>query len=427
MRFVYTMLFALLLPLIVARLFWRSMRQSGYRQNIGERFGFYDQPPLRRCIWIHAVSVGETRAAEPLIRRLQALHPARRILLTCMTPTGRATALELFGSTVTCAYLPYDLDMLHQRLIGRFEPSVLLIMETEIWPNLLHACRRRAIPALVVNARLSENSARRYGRIAAVRMLVKQALESVRAVAAQSDADAKRFRALGAREAVVMGNIKFDVALDAALITLGENWRAAQRKRRVLLCASTREGEEEALLAAYLQVFDAHERNDTLLVVVPRHPQRFDRVAGDIGRAGLSVARRSNGMAVGDELAQAEVLLGDSMGEMAAYYSFCDVAIIGGSFQPLGGQNLIEACAAGKPAIMGPSTFNFSTAAQLAKDAGALLLVDGPVNAMRSAHALLNSDARQKQMSEAGRRLVEANRGVTEKTVALIAKTLGDD
>ena len=258
-------------------------------------------------------------------------------------------------------------------------------------------------------------------------MLVRQALQSVRAVAAQSDADAERFRALGARDVVVMGNIKFDVALNAASTALGENWRAGLRDRRVLLCASTREGEEAVLLAAYAQVFDVHERNDTLLVVVPRHPQRFDQVAGDIGRAGLRLARRSNGMADGDGPGRAEVLLGDSMGEMAAYYSFCDVAIIGGSFQPLGGQNLIEACAAGKPAVMGPSTFNFSMAAQLAEGAGAMLLVDGPLEAMRSARALLSDDARRKQMSEAGRRLVDANRGATENTVALVEKTLGDD
>jgi 3-deoxy-D-manno-octulosonic-acid transferase len=426
MRIIYTLLYTMLMPLVMARLFWRSRNDRGYRQNIGERFGFYHQSPLRRCIWIHAVSVGETRAAEPLIRRLRILLPERRILLTCMTPTGRATALELFGSTVICGYLPYDLNAFHQRLIDHFDPSVLIIMETEVWPNLLHACHLRAIPSLLVNARLSERSARGYARIAAVTTLVRQALQSVRVVAAQSDADADRFRALGAREIVVMGNIKFDVALDAAQIARGENWRAVLRNRRVLLCASTREGEEEALLAAYAQVFDAHERYDTLLVVVPRHPQRFDRVAGDIRRAGLRLARRSSGMAAGDESSRAEVLLGDSMGEMAAYYSFCDVAVIGGSFQPLGGQNLIEACAAGKPAIMGPSTFNFSKAAQLAEAAGAMLLVDDPLDAMRSAQALLGDYARLKQMSDAGRRLVEAHRGMTDKVVALVEKTLAE-
>ena len=427
MRIIYSILLALALPLIVARLFWRSFKLRGYRENIVERFARYQQPSMHGCIWIHAVSVGETRAALPLIRRLKLRYPARQILLTGMTPTGRATALELFHDTVTSVYLPVDFVALHQRLIDQFRPSILLIMETEIWPNLLHACQRNAIPALIVNARLSEKSLRGYTRLAAARSLVREALQSMRMVVAQSADDAERFRILGALSAdktVVTGNIKFDVLTEPSLIARGEQWRAAQPHRRVLLCASTREGEEALLLAAYVRAFDAEARRDTLLVMVPRHPQRFDEVAGEIKDAGLRCVRRSLGMAGIDTC---DVLLGDSMGEMAAYYSLCDIAIIGGSFLPLGGQNLIEACALGKPVIMGPSTFNFAGTVQLARDAGAMLQVADAPEAMRVAHQLMRDDARRKNMSDSGFKLIDANRGATEKTLALIVSVLGEN
>ena len=427
MRIVYSMLLALALPLIVTRLLWRSLRLRGYRENIAERFARYQQPSMHGCIWIHAVSVGETRAAEPLIRRLKVRYPTRQILLTGMTPTGRATALELFGDAITSVYLPYDFVALHQRLIDHFRPAILLIMETEIWPNLLHACQQNAMPALIVNARLSEKSLRGYMRMAAARSLVREALQSLRVVVAQSADDAERFRILGALAAdktVVTGNIKFDVLTEPLLIARGEQWRASQPHRRVLLCASTREGEEAQLLAAYLRVFDAEARRDTLLVMVPRHPQRFDAVAGEIEGAGLRCARRSLGMVVIDTC---DVLLGDSMGEMAAYYSFCDIAIIGGSFLPLGGQNLIEACALGKPVIMGPWTFNFASTVQLARDAGAMQQVSDALEGMRVARQLLYDDARRKNMSDAGFTLIDANRGATEKTLALIVSVLGEN
>ena len=425
MRIVYSMLLALMLPLIVARLFWRSLKQRGYRENIAERFGRHHQPSLKDCIWIHAVSVGETRAAEPLIRRLKVLYPSRPVLLTAMTPTGRATAQELFGSTLISVYLPYDFVSLHQRLLAHFQPSILLIMETEIWPNLLYTCRQNAVPALIINARLSKKSLRGYTRFTAVRKLVQQSLQSVHVVAAQSSADAERFRTLGVKKTLVTGNIKFDVLAETDLVERGEQWRAAQPTRRVLLCASSREGEEALLLAAYVRIFDAEARRDTLLVIVPRHPQRFNPVAGEIDAAGLSVARRSQAVAGTPDQWTADVLLGDSMGEMTAYYAFCDVAIIGGSFLPLGGQNLIEACALGKPVIMGPSTFNFAEAARLALEAGAMQQVADVLEAMRAAQTILQDSARRILMSNAGSRLVAANRGATEKTVALIESALG--
>jgi len=423
MRFLYSMLLTLMLPVILARLLWRSLRQRGYRENIAERFGSYRQAPLRGCIWIHAVSVGETRATEPLIRKLMALYPARPILLTSMTPTGRATAVELFGDSLTSAYLPYDLGSLHGRLIDRFEPAVLLVMETEIWPNLLHVCKTRSVPALIVNARLSERSARGYMRFSPVRSLVHQALKEVSVVAAQSSADAERFRALGAPRIAVTGNIKFDLTLNVDLVTMGRGWRTGLANRQVLLCASTREGEEALLLAAYREVFEVTERNTVLLVIVPRHPQRFDEVAGAVAEAGLSVVRRSESISDA-AINAADALLGDSMGEMAAYLAFADIVIVAGSFLPLGGHNLIEACAAGKPVIMGPSTFNFSEAARLAEDQGAMAKVNDAVEAMRTAKRLLQDVAARKAMSDAGLKLVAANRGATDRTVALVQAAL---
>ena len=325
MRIFYTLMLALLLPLILARLLWRSLRQSGYRLNIAERFGRYHQPPLEGCIWIHAVSVGEARAAEPLIAKLKVRYPTRPILLTGMTPTGRATARDLFGHTLTSVYLPYDFVRLHRRLLAHFQPCILLIMETEIWPNLLYTAKRHSLPALIVNARLSEKSLRGYTRFATIAALIRQALRSVSVVAAQSSADAERFRALGAAQIVITGNIKFDVLLDAALIAAGHTWRLGLGSRHVLLCASTREGEEALLLEAYQLAFDADARRNTLLVIVPRHPQRFDRVAGEIENAGLRFIRRSQMVADAIDLSSAEVLLGVSMGEMAAYLFLCDV------------------------------------------------------------------------------------------------------
>ncbi|MCY7387584.1 MAG: 3-deoxy-D-manno-octulosonic acid transferase [Burkholderiales bacterium] len=424
MRFLYTLTLMLMLPLILARLIWRSFRQRGYRENIGERFGLQSKPALKNCIWIHAVSVGEARAAEPLIRRLMVVHPEHSILLTSMTPTGRATAVELFGDAVTSTYLPYDFVALHQRLIEHFRPVLLLVMETEIWPNLFHTCRRNQIPAQLINARMSEKSARGYMRFAFTRALARQALQTLRVVAAQSEADADRFRMIGAKEVFVTGNIKFDVNLDSEMLQLGKQWRAAASGRRILLCASTREGEESLLLAAYAQVFNASERLETLFVIVPRHPQRFDLVANEVHGTALRCSRRSRTMP-GATYEPSEVLLGDSMGEMTAYYAFCDIAIIGGSFLPLGGQNLIEACAVGRPVIMGPSTFNFSEAARLAVDAGAMVPVENALEAMRTSQRLLRDHEAQKTMAAAGLKLVAANRGATMKTMMFIDAALG--
>ena len=425
LRLVYSALFTLALPLVLMRLWWRGRNEAGYRAHIGERFGRFAQVPVPGAIWVHAVSVGEVRAALPLVRALQVRYAAAPILLTCMTPSGRAMAATLFGaqSDVTIAYLPYDLSWLMRRLLRHFKPRALLIMETEIWFNLVHACREARLPVLLVNARLSARSQAGYSRLAPIRKLAADALASMSLIAAQSVDDAERFESLGAQRVVVTGNIKFDMPVDAAIAGRGAAWRAELAgSRQVLLLAATRDGEETLLLDAFRAAFDTNARRHILLVVVPRHSQRFDEVVVQVSAAGFQAARRS---ALGGRLDNVDVWVGDSMGEMAAYYTLCDLAIIGGSFAPLGGQNLIEAAALGRPTIIGPHVFNFSDAVRLAAAAGALLQVSDAGSAMRAARDLLADRATMLRMSAAALAFSEAHRGATDKTVELVAAAIG--
>ena len=397
MRQLYTIALRLALPLILLRLWWRGRREPGYRQGIPERFGFYigEKPP--NAIWIHAVSVGEARAAAPLVR---ALKPGHVIVMTCTTATGRQTIAQLYGDTVHAVFLPYDYPETVHAFLEHFRPRLGVIMETELWPNLLAACAGRSIPVVLANARMSEKSARGYQRW---RALTGPAIRALAAVCAQSEADAARFRALGAPRVVVTGNLKFDAALDGAQLAAGRAWKS-KVGRPVVLLASTRDGEESLLLA--------HADSRFLTLVVPRHPQRFDEVAP------LAQSRRTQTPIPAGH----RVHLGDTMGEMAFYYAACDVAIIGGSFEPLGGQNLIEALAAGAPVIVGPSMFNFAEATELAVQAGAALQAKDAAAAMRAASDLLADAERRRQMSETGRKLCEAHRGAAERHLEVISE-----
>ena len=411
MRYLYSLLFLLLLPLILLRLYWKGRQLPAYRQHIGERLGFY--PPVSgRYIWLHAVSVGETRAAAPLIRQLQQRYPEFSLLLTQMTPTGRETAQQLFGDSVRCIYLPYDLPWITRRFLQHFRPAFGILMETEIWPNLIDQCQRLNVPLYLVNARLSERSAKGYAKL---QKLVRPAFAGLTRIAAQTADDARRLSELGANQPLVCGNIKFDVAppldLDqqrARFVSLlGEN-------RQVLLWASTREGEEAPLLDAFLQL---QWPDNLLLLVVPRHPQRFEEVANQISQRGLSLQKRSAGLPIA---ANTRVVLGDSMGEMFAYFSVANVAIIGGSIQPLGGQNLIEACAVGTPVLFGPHMFNFAEASRLALEAGAAAQADDAAALMQLAASLLSDPQRCQAMSRAGIEFSQAHRGATDRIIALL-------
>jgi 3-deoxy-D-manno-octulosonic-acid transferase len=402
-RTLYTVVLRLLLPFVLVRLWLRGRREPGYREGVGERFGVYRGEKPEKLIWVHAVSVGEARAAAPLVRGLAARLPDHRILVTCTTAAGRETLKQVYGDSILAAFLPYDFPEAVQAFLAHFSPRLGVLMETEIWPNLLAGCAARGVPVVLANARLSEKSARGYLRL---RSLAEPAFGSLALACAQSEADAARLRSVGARRVEVTGNLKFDVGPDPGQLAAGRAWRAALG-RPVLLLASTREGEENLLLQAM-----PAEKN-LLVLVVPRHPQRFDEVAP------LAQSRRTRDPAPAPEH---RVYLGDTMGEMPFYYAACDVAMIGGSFAPLGGQNLIEALAAGAPVVVGPSMFNFAEATRLALEAGAAIQAADAPSAVKRALELIRDDRQRRRMADAGRKLCLAHRGATERHLALIAQ-----
>jgi len=411
-RFFYTLLLWLLLPYIFLRLLWRARRQPEYLHHIGERFGFYSVRSGQPVIWLHTVSVGETRAAQSLIIRLRATYPDHQILLTHTTPTGRATGEQLYGDGVLRVYLPYDYPFAVNRFLRRFKPQFGILMETEIWFNLIHACRATGVPLLLLNARLSEKSARGYARFA---RLTRDALGGLAAIAAQTADDAARLTVLGAKNVSVMGNLKFDIEPPPAMLELGRQLRGQfGAARRVFLAASTRDGEEALLLDALQHVHIP----GLLLVIVPRHPQRFAEVAALIAQRGLRWQRRSTSEPI---TADTQVVLGDSMGEMFAYYAAADLAFVGGSLLPYGGQNLIEACAVGTPVLVGPHTHNFAEATRLAVAAGAAAQGrDGGGLAVELQRLLDHPDALG-EMRQRCAGFVESNRGATGKSLQIIA------
>jgi 3-deoxy-D-manno-octulosonic-acid transferase len=412
-RLLYSLVLYLVTPLILLRLLWRARKQPEYLQNLGERWGFYRTSAPPKVIWVHAVSVGETRAAQPLIEALQEAWPEHRILLTGMTPTGRAAGQEVYGAQVIQAYLPYDYPGAVDRFFGHFCPHFGVLMETEIWPNLLAGAKTHGIPVILANARLSERSARGYGRLPA---LALPAFGALRAVAAQTPGDATRIGALGAKWISVCGNLKFDVTPAPEKIQLGRSWREAVGQRSVWLAASTREGEEELVLAAWRKL----AAPQALLVLVPRHPQRFGAVAELLAREKISFGRRSEGLP-GSET---QVWLGDSMSEMAAYYTLADIAFIGGSLLPLGGQNLIEAAACGCPAVVGPHTFNFLQATADAIAAGAARRVADADGLAAAIGRVFGEADELREMRVAALRFAAAHRGATVRTVALIRSAI---
>ncbi len=411
-RPLYTMLFWLLLPLIFLRLLWRARRQPEYLRHWGERLGRYALRPSAPVLWIHAVSVGETRAAASLVRALKARFPAYQILMTHMTPTGRATAPELLGPGSVRCYLPYDLPKAVARFLAHYRPVLGILLETELWPNLVHACAQDAIPLVLANARLSERSARGYARF---QPLIQQALQELPLIAAQTSEDAQRLQALGAERVAVMGNLKFDMPDSPQLEQVSQQLRQLLGSRgRVWLAASTREGEE----AMVLDLLALTPLQDTLLILVPRHPQRFDEVASLLQRRHINFVRRSENRSVQDNTVR--VLLGDSMGELQSWYRLADVALMGGSLLPFGGQNLIEATAAGCPVLVGPHTYNFSEAAQQAIACGAARRVTTPQELARQLTELLEDAPARWAMREAGLAFTQRHQGATEHLLDLL-------
>ncbi|WP_455384598.1 lipid IV(A) 3-deoxy-D-manno-octulosonic acid transferase [Acidihalobacter prosperus] len=417
MRTLYTLLLYLLTPAVLLRLLWRSRRNPGYRRRIPERFGFFPALVERPRIWVHAVSVGETIASAPLVRRLQAEHPDHALLVTSTTPTGSAQVRRQFGDTVEHVYLPYDLPGAVARFLRRARPSLALCMETEIWPNLFAGCARRGVPVLIANARLSERSARAYARVAG---LTSATLARVAMVAARDASDEQRFKALGAPRVVVAGNLKYDLEVPAAARESGHALRAALgQERPVWIAASTHAGEDEIVLEAHRLL---RERlPGAALILVPRHPERFDEAAGRCAAAGLRTMRRSGGETP-DECT--EILLGDTLGELMGFYAAADAAFVAGSFVPAGGHNPLEPAALALPVLTGPQLFNFEQVYAELFGAGAAREVADAAELADALHELLSDPALRRRMGAGGEKVLAAHRGATGRVAQLAAKAL---
>ena len=419
-RALYTLLFHLALPLILVRLLWRSRRAPAYSKRIGERLAIGLPAFKPGGIWIHAVSVGESIAAAPMIRELSARHPQLPITVTCMTPTGSERIRALFGDTVQHCYLPYDLPWGASRFLQRLQPKLAVVMETELWPNHIHQCARRDIPVALANARLSERSARGYARF---KRLTAPMLAELNLIAVQTEAEAVRFRQLGARDACVKvtGSIKFDLSIDSALSTqaetLRQQWRASDRP--IWIGASTHTGEDEILLAAHRQLLSTHP--GALLILVPRHPERFGAVYELCRKQGFATVRRSLGE---PPLAQTQVLLGDTMGELLFLFALADVAFVGGSLVPTGGHNLLEPAALGKPVLTGPHLFNFLDIAAQLRDAGALKEIDSAPELTAEITAFWDEPERAERARAAGYDVLKNNQGALERLLTALGRLL---
>ena len=410
---IYQLLWFVLLPLAFIRLWWRGRFEKGYRQHWAERLGFYSNPGFKqKPVWIHAVSVGETRAATPLIEAL--LAQGQVIVLTHMTPTGRKTGADLFANAIANgslvqAYLPYDGCGPVARFLAHFQPLLGAVMETEAWPTLVFYSQKKQFPLLLINGRLSDRSAR---RIAKFGNLGRQLFQGFYKVLAQTTLDQERYQSLGVTRCEVTGNLKFDVTLNPEAINAGVQWRSNLDHRQVVCAASTREGEEELILEAWKRL--AHPQKP-LLLIVPRHPQRFDEVANLVANAGFSFVRKSQ-TSINAKI-EADVFIGDSMGEMPMYLAMSDFVLMGGSLLPFGGQNLIEPCALAKPVILGPHTFNFSQASVDALTAGAAIATT-PEVLSDSLEQWINNPNALEAASNAALQFANHYRGATERTMA---------
>ena len=427
---VYQLLWHLLLPFAFIRLAWRTRHSSEYLSHFSERLGFaYGENIAQGSVWIHAVSVGETRAAQPLIEAY--LERGETVLLTHMTLNGRRTGAALFAKAIASGqlrqvYLPYDLCWSVANFIRAFKPKFGLFMETEAWPTVVFYCAEIGLPLFLVNARLSERSARRVNRFGKAGRSLFQAFAGV---LAQTQFDADRYRSLGVKKVDIVGNLKFDVPLDPNLVQRGKSWKQElYAEQRLMVCAaSTRDGEEEIILKAWKGLLLSNAFDVApLLCLVPRHPERFSEVANQIHDAGLKFRRRTEWMGTPKNDVGIDVILGDSMGEMPMYYSAADLVVMGGSLLPFGGQNLIEACAAGCPVLLGEHTYNFQQAALDAIEMGAAnrikgeLLLSEPIALMEALKELLLNAAELAKMSSAATAYSIQHQGATKKILAAL-------
>lgn len=417
MRWLYTLIFALALPWIFLRLIIRSLKLPAYRKRLLERLGIYTNFfPATNGIWIHAVSVGEVVAALPLIKALQQRSNPLPITVTTTTPTGSQRVLQSLDSTVFHVYLPYDIPWALKGLIKKLQPSCLIIMETELWPNLLHECSRQQIPVIIANGRISDRSFKGYLRF---KWFIANILRQVTLVAAQSATDAARFVQLGLepQKVQVAGNLKFEVQPNSIQQKQGITLKNSIAKRKIWVAASTHANEEEMVLQAYKKI--KQQIPELLLILVPRHPDRFNTVANLLQQHNYNFVRHSSSNAIVDAT---EIILGDTMGELQMFYAAADIAFVGGSLVPVGGHNLLEPAMFGVPSITGPNTENFKDITKLLFDAGAIRIVPNVTELAPQIFRLLQQPELLKEMGQKARAVVLANNGAAATICQFLAQ-----
>lgn len=416
MRAFYTAVFSALLPLVLLRLWWRGFRAPAYRERWLERLGFYEQQSAGRVVWFHAVSVGEAEAIFPLVKLMQAEHPEMRFLVTTTTPTGSMRVKAVLQDSVEHVYLPYDIPWIIQRFLKQFQPRLAVFVEKEVWPNLFFACRQQSIPLYIINARLSAQSAPAYRKIP---KLIEPALNCADLIAAQTEDDARRFVEIGARsdQVQVLGNIKFDMQIDAGTAAAGMQMKVEQFDGRfVWIVASTHQGEEAVFLKLYQQLKTAIP--ELLLLIAPRHPERFQAVKVLCDAQSLTVALRSSGQPC---TRQTDVYLADSMGELKMLYAAADVAFVGGSLVPVGGHNILEPAALGIPVMFGPYMFNFAEIARQVQEADAAIQCPDEQAITDTLLALSGDAGLRTRLAEKGRAFVSRNQGATRRVADLLS------
>ncbi len=417
----YTILFYLLVPVILLRLQWKSLRAPDYRRRWLERFGFFTAFEISESIWIHAVSVGEVMATERLVMILLDAHPEMPIVITTTTPTGSERVTTLFGHSVLHVYAPYDLPFALSNFIRRARPKLLVMMETEVWPNMLAMCEQKGIPTILANARLSEKSAASYARWPRFTRMI---LNKIGQIAAQGEADAKRFTALGMPQEriTIIGSVKFDSRLPASLLERSEVLQREWGDRPVWVAASTQEGEDEQVLEAHKIIRESVP--NALLVLVPRHPERFDKVYALCKREKLKTVRRSSGEACDSDV---ELFLGDTMGELALFLAAADAAFVGGSLIKRGGQNVLEPAALGKPVVFGPHMYNFAAISELLLEKDAARVVTNPKELAQVIQLWLEDASERTRVGENGRLVVQENQGAVDRLFGLIEQQLANN
>lgn len=420
-RWFYTVFYYLITPLILLRLCYRAFRAPAYRHRVAERFGIFAAPDWDGCIWLHSVSVGETIAAAPIIKQLQQQRPDLPIVVTTMTPTGSERVHAMFGDSVFHVYAPYDMPGAIGRFLQKVKPRLLIIMETELWPNTLFYCRQQSIPTVLANARLSARSAAGYDRLS---KLTRPMLKNLTRVVAQNQDDGQRFLELGLsqEQLEVSGSIKFDITISADLKARAAGLKAQwsnSGQRVIFIAASTHEGEDAIILQAFKRVLA--ELPELLLVLVPRHPERFDRVAAQAGQSGLNIERRSSGAPVG---ADTQVVIGDTMGELLLLFGCADIAFVGGSLVPTGGHNMLEPAAWGLPIITGESDFNFLEISRLLQEKSALFKVADDQSLAERVLALGRSESQRLKAGANALAVVDANRGALDRLMREIVSYL---